>query len=185
MDKVQIKDKSFKKNISSNTIQNSVQKVADQINSDLAGKNPVFVVVLNGAFMFASDLLKKITIDCEITFVKVASYDGTESTGKIKSLIGLNQDIRGREVIIVEDIVDTGVTIVALIDQLKYQDPEDVRIATLLFKPAAYTKDIPIDYIAMEVGNDFLIGYGLDYDGLGRNLEDIYIIEETTETALV
>jgi hypoxanthine phosphoribosyltransferase len=185
MENIQIKDKRFKKNISSGAIQNNVQKVADQINKDLAGANPVFVVVLNGAFMFASDLLKKINIDCEITFVKVASYDGTESTGKVKSLIGLNHDISGREVVIVEDIVDTGETIVALIDQLKHQNPEDVKIATLLYKPAAYTKDIPIDYVAMEVGNDFLVGYGLDYDGLGRNLEDIYIVEETTESALV
>ncbi|MDA9563664.1 hypoxanthine phosphoribosyltransferase [Flavobacteriales bacterium] len=185
MEKVKIKDKQFVKNIPSGNIQQSIQQVADKINVEMAGKNPVFVVVLNGAFMFASDLLKKIDIECEITFVKVASYEGTSSTGEVKELIGLNQDINNREVIIVEDIVDTGETIVALIDQIKHQDPADVRIATLLFKPDAYRKDIPIDYVAMEVGNDFLVGYGLDYDGLGRNLEDIYIVEETKENALV
>lgn len=185
MEKVKIKDKQFVKNIPSGNIQQSIQKVADKINAEMVGKNPVFVVVLNGAFMFASDLLKKIDIDCEITFVKVASYEGTSSTGEVKELIGLNHNINDREVIIVEDIVDTGETIISLIDQIKHQDPADIRIATLLFKPDAYRKDIPIDYVAMEVGNDFLVGYGLDYDGLGRNLEDIYIVEETTENALV
>lgn len=178
MDKVQIKDKSFRKHILADAIQEKVQNVADKINENFASKNPVFVVVLNGAFMFASDLLKKVNVECEIAFVKVASYAGTKSTGNVKSLIGLNQDINGREVVIIEDIVDTGETIVALLEQLSRQNPSNIKIATLLFKPAAYTKDIPIDYVAMEVGNDFLVGYGLDYDGLGRNLEDIYIVEE-------
>lgn len=185
MDKVQLKDKKFRKNISKESIQDSVQKVADQINEEMAGLKPVFVVVLNGAFMFASDLLKKINIECEITFVKLASYEGTESTGKVKSLVGLNQDLSGREVILVEDIVDTGETIVHLIDELKQHNPEDVKIATCLYKPDAYKKDIPIDYVAIEVPNDFLVGYGLDYDQLGRNLEDIYVLEETPKNALV
>lgn len=184
MGKVKIKDKTFVENIPSQTIQDAVQKVADKINADMAGLNPVFVCVLNGSFMFAADLLKKITIDCEITFVKVASYEGTSSSGNVKSLIGLNQNIEDREIIIVEDIVDTGVTIEKLINDLKYQNPSDVRVATLLLKPDAYKKDIPIDYVALSVPNDFLIGYGLDYDGLGRNLESIYVLEESKETVL-
>lgn len=184
MKKVQLKDKKFVEKISAEVIEESVQAVADKINRDMGGLKPVFVCVLNGAFMFASDLLKKITIDCELTFVKVASYEGTETTGDVKTLIGLNIDIEDREVIIVEDIVDTGITIQKLIDDIKHQNPADVRIATLLFKPSAYQKDIPIDYVAMEVPNDFLVGYGLDYDQLGRNLNSIYVLEETPETVL-
>lgn len=184
MKTVKLRDKKFKETINSETIDEAVQRVADQINQDLEGLNPVFVCVLNGAFMFASDLLKKINIDCEITFVKVASYDGTNSTGDVKTLIGLNHDLRNREVIIVEDIVDTGITIERIIDQMKHQNPEDVKIATLLFKPDAYTKDIHIDYVALKVPNDFLIGYGLDYDGLGRNLESIYVLEDSPEVML-
>jgi hypoxanthine phosphoribosyltransferase len=184
MKKVQLKDKKFVETISSETIEQSVQKVADQINEEMAGLRPIFVVVLNGAFMFASDLLKKINIDCELTFVKVASYEGTETTGKVKTLIGLNLDIEDREVIIVEDIVDTGITIEMLINDIKHQNPSDVKIATLLFKPGAYQKDIPIDYVAMEVANDFLVGYGLDYDQLGRNLDSIYVLDETPEPVL-
>jgi hypoxanthine phosphoribosyltransferase len=180
MKTIQVKDKKFKEAIPESEIQSAIQKIADRINNDMAGLNPVFVCVLNGAFMFASDLLKKITIDCEITFVKVASYEGLVSTGAIKSLIGLNHDIKGREVIIVEDIVDTGITIEVIIDQIKHQDPADVKIATLLFKPKAYQKDYFIDYVAIEVPNDFLIGYGLDYDGLARNLNSIYVLDEST-----
>lgn len=177
MDKVQIKDKSFRKHIFCDAIHEKVLKVADRINEDYKEKKPVFVVVLNGAFMFASDLLKKVNVACEIAFVKVASYEGTKSTGSVKSLIGLNHNINNREVVIIEDIVDTGETIVALLDQLNRQSPSQIKIATLLFKPKAYTKDAPIDYVAMEVGNEFLVGYGLDYDGFGRNLEDIYIVD--------
>jgi len=173
---VQIKDKSFRKYILFDAIHEKVLKVAGRINEDYKKKNPVFVVVLNGAFMFASDLLKKVNVDCEIAFVKVASYEGTKSTGSVKSLIGLNHNINNREVVIIEDIVDTGETIVALLDQLNRQSPSQIKIATLLFKPKAYTKDVPIDYVAMEVSNEFLVGYGLDYDGFGRNLEDIYIV---------
>ncbi|MBL4652095.1 MAG: hypoxanthine phosphoribosyltransferase [Flavobacteriales bacterium] len=178
MEKVHLKDKSFRTNILAEAIQEKVLNVSSKINEDYSDKNPVFVVVLNGAFMFASDLLKKVNVNCEIAFVKLASYSGTKSTGSVKSLIGLNQNINGRDVVIIEDIVDTGETIVALLDQLGRQNPTSIKIATLLFKPKSYTKDIPIDYVAMEVGNDFLVGYGLDYDGLGRNLEDIYIVEE-------
>ncbi|PCJ85014.1 MAG: hypoxanthine phosphoribosyltransferase [Flavobacteriales bacterium] len=176
MKTVQVKDKQFSISISSQEIQKAIEQIAGKINSDLDGRQPLFLCVLNGAFMFASDLLKKITIDCELSFVKLASYEGTESTGVVKSLIGLDENVKGRTVIIVEDIVDTGETIDTLVKQLEVFEPEQVKIATLLFKPEAYQKDIPIDYVALEVPPDFLVGYGLDYDGLGRNLQDIYTL---------
>ena len=178
MTTVDIKDKSFSISITEEEIRAAVTRIAAKINSDLDGENPIFICVLNGAFMFASDLLKEITIDCEISFVKMASYEGTQSTENVKTLIGLNEDLKDREIIIVEDIVDTGITIDTIIDQVKQYDPTDVKIATLLFKPEAYRKDIFIDYVALEVPDDFLIGYGLDYNGLGRNLRDIYTLME-------
>lgn len=178
MTTVDIKDKSFSISITEEEIRAAVTRIAAKINSDLDGENPIFICVLNGAFMFASDLLKEITIDCEISFVKMASYEGTQSTENVKTLIGLNEDLKDREIIIVEDIVDTGITIETIIDQVKQYDPTDVKIATLLFKPEAYRKDIFIDYVALEVPDDFLIGYGLDYNGLGRNLRDIYTLME-------
>lgn len=184
MRNVQLKDKKFVELISKDIIDDSVQEVADAINEEMDGLNPIFICVLNGAFMFASDLLKKITIDCEVAFVKVASYEGTESSGKVKSLIGLNIDISDREVILVEDIVDTGQTIEQLIDDIKHQNPADIRVATLLFKSQMYQKDIPIDYVAMKVGNEFMVGYGLDYNQLGRNLDSIFVLEETPKTIL-
>ena len=138
--------------------------------------NPLFLVVLNGAFMFASDLFKKLTIECEISFVKLSSYSGTTSTETVKHLIGINEDLKGRNIILVEDIVDTGITIVHMMEELKKYEPADVKIATLLLKPEKYDKGYAIDYVAIEIPNDFIIGYGLDYDGFARNLPDIYKI---------
>jgi hypoxanthine phosphoribosyltransferase len=135
--------------------------------------------VLNGSFIFAADLLKKVNIDCGISFIKLASYKGTSSTGDVKTVLGLDGEIRDRTVVVVEDIVDTGNTIVALTEQLRLFNPKAIKIATLLFKPDAYDKNIDIDYVALEVPNDFLVGYGLDYDGLGRNLESIYTVVES------
>ncbi|OFY84933.1 MAG: hypoxanthine phosphoribosyltransferase [Bacteroidetes bacterium RIFCSPLOWO2_12_FULL_35_15] len=175
MNSIKIHDLTFEIKITSTEIQQAVSEVATKINTDLKGKKPLFLAVLNGSFMFASDLLKKVTIDCEISFVKVASYEGTSSTGEIKGLIGMNEDIKGRTVVIVEDIVDTGNTVENVWNELKTKGAADVKIATLLFKPLAYTKTLPIDYIAIKVPNDFLVGYGLDYNGLGRNLADIYV----------
>lgn len=177
MGKVRVKDKNFKVQIPSSEINKAVGEVAHRINLELKDKKPLFLCVLNGSFMFASDLMKKLTIDCEISFVKVSSYHGTGSTGNVKQLIGINEDIKGRTVVIVEDIVDTGLTIENVVHQLEQMGPASIKIATLLYKPEAYRKKIELDYVAIVVPNDFLIGYGLDYDGLGRNLPDIYVLD--------
>lgn len=154
----------------------AVLELAGRINKDLEGETPLFVGVLNGAFMFLGDLMKHVSIPCEISFVKVASYEGTSSTGMVKQLVGLSENVKDRTVVIVEDIVDTGNTIEHLYQSLLTQRPKSIKVATLLFKPSAYTKDISIEYAALSVPNDFLVGYGLDYDGLGRNLKHIYKI---------
>lgn len=175
---VKLHDKEFKTFIYAKEIDIAVSKVAQQMNQDLKGKNPLFIIVLNGAFMFASDLLKKITIDCEITFVKLSSYTGTKTSHVVRELIGLDESLAGRTVVLVEDIIDTGITMHNTVPKLKHMEAEDVKIATLLFKPKAFQKDFKIDYIGMEIPNDFIVGFGLDYDGLGRNLPDIYKIIE-------
>lgn len=176
-DEVQLHDKVFVPYLQESKIAEAVKAVAAKINADYRGKNPLFLVVLNGAFLFAADLLRGIDVDCEVSFVKFSSYEGTSSTGKIKELIGLNENLEGRDVIIVEDIVDTGTTIVQMMEDLAKRKTSSVRIASLLFKPEAYKKDIKIDYVGMEIPNAFIVGYGLDYDGRGRNLKDIYVIK--------
>ncbi|NTW32407.1 MAG: hypoxanthine phosphoribosyltransferase [Bacteroidetes bacterium] len=179
MKTVKIKDKEFSLSIKADDINTAVSKIAKKINKDYKDKNPVFLVILNGSFMFASDLFKKLDIQCEISFLKVASYHGgTTTTGKVKTLIGLTEDIKDRSVIIVEDIVDTGHTINELFEILIPQNPSEIKICTLLFKPDAYKGKIILDYIGFEIPNDFIVGYGLDYDGFGRNLGDIYKIIE-------
>lgn len=179
MDIVQIKDKRFKTFISEEKILKEVERVAAEINHDLEGKNPLFVSVLNGSFMFTADLMKYLTIPCEISFVKLASYAGTSSTGKVKELVGLNEDIAGRTIVIVEDIIDTGLTMELLVKQLRASNPKEIRIATLLVKPDKLKVNLDINYVAMNIPNDFIVGYGLDYDGYGRNYRDIYtVIEE-------
>lgn len=177
MSAIRLGDKTFVPYLPEKKILEAVRNVAGMINRDLAGQKPLFLIVLNGSFLFAADLVREITTECEVSFVKLASYSGTASSGAIKELVGLNENIDGRHVIVVEDIVDTGNTIVHIADQLKEKNPASVRIATLLFKPEAYKKDIPVDYRGIEIPNDFIVGYGLDYDGLGRNLRDIYVIE--------
>lgn len=175
---VKLGDKVFVPYLTEEKIAAAVKVVATKINADYAGKNPLFLVVLNGAFLFAADLLRSIDSDgCEVSFVKFSSYEGVSSTGKVKELIGLNEHLEGRHVIIVEDIVDTGNTIVQMMDDLDHRKPASVRIAALLFKPEAYKKDVKIDYVGIEIPNAFIVGYGLDYDGLGRNLKDIYVIK--------
>lgn len=173
---IQIQDKSFETFIPEQDVIASIDKVAEKINSDLNGVRPLFVCVLNGAFMFASDLIRRITLECEISFLKVASYEGTQSTGNIKQLIGLNEDIKGRTVVLIEDIVDTGETMVMLIKQLKDLGAADVRIATLLYKPDSCRDDLKPDYVGISIPPDFIVGYGLDYNGYGRNLTDIYTL---------
>ncbi len=178
MSVVKIKDKTFKTFIPEQEILTRVKAVADKINADMAGKKPLLLAVLNGSFMFAADLMRYITIPCEISFVKLASYEGTTSTGKVKEVIGLNEDICGREVIIVEDIVDTGKTMERMMDTLGTRSPAALHICTLLLKPDKLKIPLNIEYAAMEIPNDFIVGYGLDYDQEGRNLRDIYTLVE-------
>ena len=172
----------FKIKITAAEIQKAVTVVAKKINTDLKDKKPLFLAVLNGSFMFASDLMKELKMECEISFMKLASYDGTCTTGNIKQLIGINEEIKGRTIVIIEDIVDTGSTIHNISEQLKELGAHEIKIATLLFKPEAYTKAVPIEYAAIVVPNDFLVGYGLDYNGLGRNLADIYVLDSISES---
>ena len=147
------------------------------MNAELVGKNPLFVCILNGSFMFAAELFKRIDlVEAEISFVKLASYEGDKTTGKVKQLIGLNENIEGRTIVILEDIVDTGITIENILVQLDKLNPHEVKIATLLLKPDALQKDVQLDYTGLEIPNNFIVGYGLDYDGHGRNLIDIYTV---------
>lgn len=178
MGNIRIKDKEFKILIKEEDILKKVDAVAARINHDLAGKNPLFLAVLNGSFMFASDLMKRTAIPCEISFVKLASYQGVTSTGKVRDVIGINENLTGRTIVIVEDIVETGITIQHMIETLGTYSPGDIRIATLLVKPERLKVDLNIEYAAMEIPNDFIVGYGLDYDGYGRNYRDIYTLIE-------
>ena len=149
-----------------------------KFNSDMADKNPLLLAVLNGSFMFAADLMKNITIPCEISFVKLASYQGTQSTGEVKEVIGINEDLAGRTVIIVEDIVESGLTIQRMLDSLGTRNPDSIDVCTLLLKPDRLKVDLDIKYVAFSIPNDFILGYGLDYDQQGRNLRDIYTLME-------
>lgn len=176
MDNVKVLDKEFSIYLPEEKILAKVKEVAQQINEDLKGEDVIFLGILNGSFMFASDLYKDITLDSQITFLKLASYQGTSTSGKIKRLIGINEDIKDKTVVIIEDIVDTGNTLDSILKQLNGYEPKEIKLATLLFKPEAYTKDFPIDYKCFDIPNDFIIGYGLDYDGYGRNLRHIYSI---------
>ena len=175
---VTIKDKQFEKFIEFQQIQAAIHEIARKIDNDLRDKNPIFVAVLNGAFMFAGELMKEVSIPCEITFVRLASYQGTSTTNKVQEVLGLNESIENRTVVIVEDIVDSGTTMVALQKELNKLNPKEIKIATLLLKPDALKQDVDLDYVALEIPNDFIVGYGLDYDGYGRNLKDIYKISE-------
>jgi hypoxanthine phosphoribosyltransferase len=171
---IQLHDKHFVPFISAAEIDAAVARMAAQAEEDMQDEVPVFIGVLNGAFMVVSDFLKHYTKNCEVSFVKLSSYEGTSTTHDVKQLIGLNQDLEGRTVIIIEDIVDTGNTIVELKKMFESKKVKQLKIATLFFKPEAYTKDIKLDYIGFEIPNKFIVGYGLDYDGLGRNLPEIY-----------
>lgn len=177
MQRVTLKDKTFVPYISSDKISASVYQMAQKINSDLLNDMPLFLVVLNGSFMFASDLLKEINIPCELSFIKLASYHGTTSTGVVTEMIGLTEEIKCRTVVIVEDIVDTGVTLEKLVTLLTKKEVKQIKVATFLLKPDAYKKDIKVDYVGMEIPNDFVVGYGLDYDGLGRNMKEVYVLD--------
>lgn len=175
---VQVHGRNFKPFIGEEAIQKEVGRLASEMNQDLAGKDPIFLGILNGAFMFASDLYKQLAFPCQITFLKLASYSGTESTGSVKQLIGINRDLKDRVVVVLEDIVDTGVTLETIIRQLRGYEPEEIRVATFLHKPEATVREVKLDYVGMEIPNDFIVGYGLDYDGYGRNFREIYQLVE-------
>jgi len=176
MQTVKVHNKEFRISIHADEIQQRIAALGKQISLEMDGKRPLFVAVLNGAFLFAADLLKNVSCECEITFVRVSSYAGTQSTGQVRNLVGLNEKIEGRIVILIEDIVDTGDTAMYLVNEMKKERPAEIKIASLLLKPKALRHALKVDYTGFEVPNDFLVGYGLDYDGIGRNLNDIYTL---------
>lgn len=173
---IRVNDRLFKVSIQEAQIRKRVSELAAQISADLAGERPLFLAVLNGSFIFAADLLREISIPCEISFVRIASYIGTQSSGMVKHLMGLNEDIEGRTVVIVEDIIDSGFTMKELLATLELKHPKRVIISTLLVKPESLKVDLEIPYCCFQIPNDFIVGYGLDYDGQGRNLRDIYTV---------
>lgn len=178
MGRVKILDKTFETSISEDVIKQRVKELAQQISSDMEGKNPLLLGVLNGSFVFAADLMREITIPCEVSFVKLASYQGVTSTGKVREVLGINEDLNDRHVIIVEDIVDTGRTMKQMIESLGTRNPASVRICTLFVKPEKLEVQLNIDYAAFTIPNDFIVGYGLDYDQQGRHLREIYTLVE-------
>ena len=175
---IDIKDKIFEIFISEDEISSIVHSMANQINNS-GVKDPLFIAVLNGSFLFAADIMRKINIpNCEISFIKLSSYLGTETTGEVNELIGLGKNIRNRNIIILEDIIDTGITLEKIMSLLEKEEVAEIKVATLLFKPEAYKKEIEIDFIGKSITNDFVVGYGLDYDEIGRNLPHIYKLKE-------
>ena len=177
MKTIDVLDKTFSLSISEESIQEAIKTIACKMNNELADKNPIFLSVLNGAFMFTSDLLKNIDIPCELAFIRLSSYEGTDTTGSVKELVGLNCAIKNRTIVIVEDIVDTGLTMQALINTLQKHEPEEIRIATMFFKPEKLTvSELQLHYVGMTIKNDFIVGYGLDYNEQGRNLREIYTL---------
>ena len=178
MSRVTVKDKTFEVSIPEAQVKERVRELAQQMSRDLEGKNPLFLGVLNGAFIFAADLVREMTIPCEISFVKLASYQGTTSTGTIKEVIGINEDLTGRTVVIVEDIVESGLTIKRMMEQIGTRNPASVQVCTLFFKPEKLKEDLTLDYVAFSIPNDFIVGYGLDYDQQGRQLRDVYSLCE-------
>lgn len=178
MSRVRIKDKTFETSISEAEIKARVKELADRLNKDLADKNPLFLAVLNGSFIFAADLLREIAVPCEISFVKLASYQGVTSTGKVREVLGINEDLEGRTIVIVEDIVDTGRTMKRMIESLGTRHPASIHICTLFVKPDKLEEPLDIEYAAFSIPNDFIVGYGLDYDQQGRNLKEIYTLVE-------
>lgn len=177
MKTVKIKDKEFELFLTQEVIEKAIDDIAEKLNKDLAGKDPLFICVLNGSFMYASELMKRVTVPSEVSFVKMSSYQGTSSSGKLKEIYGLEEDITDRTIVIVEDIVDTGYTMSLMLEQLACDSPKKILVTTLLLKPDALKHKVQLDYVALEIPSDFIVGYGLDYDGYGRNLADIYKIK--------
>ena len=176
MSRITINGRDFETSITEATIKQRIKEVAAQINKDMEGRNPLFLAVLNGSFIFAADLIREITIPCEISFVKLASYQGVISTGTIKEVIGINEDLSGRHIVIVEDIVDTGRTMKRMLETLALRNPASVSVCTLFFKPTKLIDDVKLDYVAFSIPDDFILGYGLDFDQQGRGLKDVYTI---------
>ena len=176
MDTLKVLDKTFVSFISSFKIQETIAKMAADLDRELDGKDPLFLAVLNGSFIFAADLFKQVKMPCRISFIKLASYIGTGSSGKVDQLIGLQETVTGQHIVILEDIIDSGLTVAKLLDHLKAMNPASIRIAALLYKPDAFKADFTIDYTGMEIPNNFVVGYGLDYNGYGRNSKDIYTL---------
>lgn len=171
---IRVHDKTFETYLNEETIQARVKEIAEALNKDYAGRRPLFIAILNGSFMFASDLFKYLTIDAEICFIKLASYKGMKSTGNVITTIGLDDDLFGKDVVIIEDIVDTGKTLYNFLPKLEHQQPASIKLAALLHKPGATKFPLTIDYTGFSIPEKFVVGYGLDYDGLGRNLKEIY-----------
>ena len=178
MQPIKLHDKSFEIYLSEDEIAEKVKRIAGELNQEYAGKHPLFIAILNGSFMFASDLFKQLTIEAEICFIKLASYKGMKSSGQVVTAIGLDQELYNRHVVIVEDIVDTGKTLHDFMPKLQHQQPASLKIASLLHKPEATQYTLQIDYTGFQIPNKFVVGYGLDYDGLGRNLKEIYKLIE-------
>ena len=172
---ISLHDKPFRPYLSAAEIADAIDQVAVRLNADYAGRRPLFIVVLTGGFMFGTDLLKRFTGECEIVFIRVASYAGTNSTGQVQEILGLREDVQGRDIIVIEDIVDTGATLHHLLPTLQANNPASIEIAAMFFKPDSLRYPLTLNYIAKEIPNDFVVGYGLDYDGLGRNLPDVYV----------
>jgi hypoxanthine phosphoribosyltransferase len=171
---ISLHDKQFTPYLPAAQILEAVRTMAARLNQDYAGQKPLFIAVLNGSFMFAADLMKQMTIDCEVAFIRVSSYEGTASTGEIKEILGLQEEVAGRHLVVVEDIVDTGHTMQALLQQLQAKQPASVEVATLFTKPECLQHELSMRYIGIELPNEFIVGYGLDYNGLGRNYPDVY-----------
>jgi hypoxanthine phosphoribosyltransferase len=179
MEKITLRDKRFKICMTAAQIDEAIEKVAQKLDADLQNVDtPIFLSVLNGSFMFTADLMRKISVKSDLTFIKLASYEGTESTGKVKQIMGLNTSVEGKTVIIIEDIVETGNTIEEMYRILQEAGAAEIKVCTLLFKPNTYKKDIKIDYAALSIPDDFIVGYGLDYNHLGRQYKDIYVLDE-------
>lgn len=176
MKHIKLSDKEFELSIPSGVIDKAIWRIAEKMDRDLKDKDPLMVCILNGSFMFAADLMKRLETPCQVSFVKLASYQGTATSGTVKELIGLNEEVKGRTVVVLEDIVDTGITISNILKQIEALGPKEVKVATMLFKPEACKIPLTLDYIGLEIPNDFIVGYGLDYNGYGRNLRDIYTV---------
>ena len=176
--RIKLLDKTFRVMIPAEEIDKAVSRVADQLNERFEGRTPIFLGVLSGSFLFLSDLVRKVDFHSQVAFVKLSSYDGTSSTGNVKMKLGLGFDIEGRDIIIVEDIVETGHSMNYLLQYLQEMNPASITICTLFFKPNKFKYDYKVDYAALSIGDEFIVGYGLDYNQLGRNLKDIYVVEE-------